>query len=302
MDIGTNRPAQIQDTGAPQLRSVADLTERIGNLFASPSYQPPYLPSVAIELLDVARYPDIDLKRIGKLIAKDPMLAGHVMRRVQSPFYAGRVPITDLNQAIFRLGLLNIRDIVLEAALNMRVFSSQGYVGAMERIRRHSVATAHIAKILAQTTGDDPHAMFLLGLLHDIGLAAGLITVEQMFQGQQRPPISQIWPAVDTIHESSGILLARMWDLPGDFPMAIGGHHHFLTGGTKNTSVAILHISEAIATRLGKGVTPPGHPDYLRSVDVIDAEVVAAARSSLGLSQSDLMKVIRASEERLDAI
>jgi HD-like signal output (HDOD) protein len=301
MNIRTDRSTRERE--APTLRSVADLTERIGNLFSSPSYQPPWLPSVAIELLDVALYPDIDLKRISRLIARDPMLAGHVMRRVQSPFYAGRVPITDLNQAIFRLGLINIRDIVLEAALNMRVFTTPSYVHAMERVRRHSVATAHVAKLLAKPTGGDPHALFLLGLLHDIGIAAGLIAIDEMFEQAERPPVNHIWSAIETIHESAGTLLARIWDLPGDLPTAIGGHHHFQTGGPTNSAVATLHIAEAIATRLGRGVTPPGRPDFFQSsVDICPPEVVTAARIHLGLESSDIAHVIRAAEERLDAI
>jgi len=303
MNIERERSLRAQKRGAPTLRAIADLTERIGNLFASPSYQPPVLPGVAIELLDVARYPDIDLKRIARLIARDPLLAGQVMRRVQSPFYAGRVPITDLNQAIFRLGLINIRDIVLEAALNMKVFTTPNYATAMERVRRHSVATAHIAKIVADRTDQDPHALFLLGLLHDIGIAAALITIDEMFENQTRPPINHIWPTVETIHESAGTLLARIWDLPGDLPKTISGHHHFQTGGTENKQVATLHIAEAIAIRLGRGITPSGRPEFLSStIDTNPAEVVAKAQKNLGLNQEDLMHVLRAAEERLDAI
>ncbi len=303
MNLEREQRLRAQNRGAPTLRAIADLTERIGNLFASPSYQPPVLPSVAIELLDVARYPDIDLKRIARLIARDPMLAGQVMRRVQSPFYAGRVPITDLNQAIFRLGLINIRDIVLEAALNMTVFTTPNYVTAMERVRRHSVATAHISKILATITDQDPHALFLLGLLHDVGIAAALITIDNMFENQERPPINHIWPAVETIHESAGTLMARIWDLPGDLPTAIGGHHHFQNGGADNKSVATFHIAEAIACRLGRGVTPQHRPQFLSStVDTNPAEVVAKAQKVLNINQDDLINVIRAAEERLDAI
>lgn len=303
MNIETEQSVRKTERGTPTLRSVADLTERIGNLFASPSYQPPVLPAVAVELLDVARYPDIDLKRVAGLIGRDPMLAAQVMRRIQSPFYAGRVPITDLDQAIFRLGLLNIRDIVLEAALNMRVFTTPSYATAMERVRRHSIATAHIAKLLCKTTGQDPHGMFLLGLLHDIGIAAALITIDDMFENSDRPPINHIWPAVETIHDSAGTLLARIWDLPGDLPTAIGGHHHFQTAGVDDPQVANLHIAETIAARMGRGVTPSGRPEFLQSsVDVTPPEVVAQAKITLGLSQEDLITVIRAAEEHLDAI
>jgi HD-like signal output (HDOD) protein len=303
MHTTTHHSEQKILRGAPTLRAVAELTERIGNLFASPSFQPPVLPCIAIELLDVALYPDIDLRRVSRLIARDPLLAGRVMQRVQSPYFAGRVPITGLDQAIFRLGLDNIRDIVLEAALNIKLFTTPGYSTAMERIRRHSVATAHIGRILAEQTGQDPHRIFLLGLLHDIGLAAGLITVDQMFTDCEKPPIHHIWPAIETTHESAGTLLARIWDLPGDLPRLIGQHHHFQATGADAPELATIHVAEAIANRLGRGITPVGPPDQLRqSVDVVTPDVVTIARKSLRLSQPQIVRAIRVSEERLDAI
>lgn len=303
MHTTTHQSEQTLPRGAPTLRAVAELTERIGNLFASPSYLPPLLPGIAIELLDVARYPDIDLRRVGRLIARDPLLAGRVMQRVQSPYFAGRVPITDLDQAIFRLGLNNIRDIVLEAALNIKLFTTPGYSTAMERIRRHSVATAHIGRILAEQTGQDPNRIFLLGLLHDIGLAAGLITVDQMFADREKPPIQHIWPAIETTHESTGTLLARIWDLPGDLPRLIGQHHHFQATGEDALDLATIHVAEAIANRLGRGITPVGQPHQLRqSVDMVTPDVVATARKSLRLSQPQIVQAIRVAEEQLDTI
>lgn len=303
MSFIINREERTIHRGAPTLQSVADLTERIGNLFASPTYQPPILPTVAVELLDVARYPDIDLKRIARMIANDPMLAGQVMRRVQSPFYAARIPISSLDQAIFRLGLNTIRDIVLEAALNMRLFTTPGYATAMERVRRHSVATAHICKILGSVTNQDPHKLFLFGLLHDVGLAAALITVDHLFPDGEKPSIVHVWPAIETTHESAGTLLARIWDLPGSIPSLIGHHHDFRSSGSPNSMVATLHIAEAIASRLGRGVTPANQPQFLRSsIDTTDPELVAEAQAHLELSPNAVLDVIKAAEERLDAI
>ena len=298
-----SHPTEIEfQRGAPTLRAVADLTERIGNLFSSPSFQAPMLPGIAIELLDVARYPDIDLRRVARMIERDPLLAGKVMQRVQSPYFAGRVPISDLHQAIFRLGLDTIRDLVLEAALNIRLFTTPGYRGAMERIRRHSVATAHIGRIIAAHTDQDPHRMYLLGLLHDVGLAAGLITIDQMFADGPHPPLHHVWPAIETNHEAAGTLLARIWDLPGDFARLLGQHHHFQATGKDEMALASLHLAEAIANRIGRGVSAPGRPHQMRYVaDIISPDVVATARRSLRMSQPKIVQIIRAAEEQLDA-
>jgi hypothetical protein len=62
-------------------------------------------------------------------------------------------------------------------------------------------------------------------------------------------------------------------------------------------------VAEAIANRLGRGITPVGPPDQLRqSVDVVTPDVVTIARKSLRLSQPQIVRAIRVSEERLDAI
>ena len=39
---------------------------------------------------------------------------------------AGAVKVTSLREATMRIGLATIRDIVMEIALNMRVFKSEG--------------------------------------------------------------------------------------------------------------------------------------------------------------------------------
>jgi HD-like signal output (HDOD) protein len=276
---------------------LAELTERIGNLFASPSYQPPVLPSVAVDLLDVARYPTIDLRRIAAMIERDPLLAGRVMRQVNSPFYQGQTVITTLPQAIFRLGLIAIRDIVLETALSMRLFTNGGYATTMERVRRHSVATGHVGRIIARHTGQDEHEAYLLGLLHDIGIAATLITIDEMF-ADKAPPIGLIWPTVETIHESAGILLARIWDLPGDLPRNIGQHHDFRVNEDANPMVAIMHLAEHIATRCGRGILPGS----TANTDHTPRELTDRACQTLGIGTQTIAMLSRLAEERLDTI
>ena len=281
---------------------LADLTERVGDLFASPHYSPPMLPGVAVELLDVAMYPELNLRRIAAMIAQDPLLAGRVMQRVRSPLYRGWVPVGDLQHAILRLGLNHIRDIVIEAALDLRVFQTTGYADAMERVRQHSVATAHIAKILAPHTGQDPHEMFLLGLLHDVGIAAALITVDQIFDGKRRPPIEQIWPVLEAIHESTGTLVTRIWDLPSFISTHIGSHHH-AKAGASHPAVSTLCIAEAIAGRLDRGITPRDRPEFFASaIDLTPPDVVASARTALNLEREVIVSVLRSAEERLDAV
>ena len=287
-----NRPSRLED-----------LTEHISNLFASPDYVPPMLPTVAVELLDIARYADIDLRRISQLVGSDPMLAGRVMSLVQSPIYSGRAHIRSLDQAVFRIGLNTLRDLVLEAALNLRLFTTPGYSTTMERVRRHSVATAHISRIIARQTHQDPEFAFLCGLLHDVGIAATLIVVDEIYSDGPRPQVAAIWPAIEVGHESTGMLLARIWGLPSDLANVIGHHHDFISTGRADQRIAILHLAERIATKLGRGIITSRPEDGGRClVDITPPSITAAARLSLGLSLEDLGQIMWDSHEILDAI
>jgi putative nucleotidyltransferase with HDIG domain len=282
---------------------VTDLIERVGNIFAAPEYMPPMLPTVAIELLHVARYPDIDLRRIARLVAADPMLAGRVMSLVNSPVYAGTVPIRTLDQAVFRIGLNSLRDLVVQAALNMRLFTTDGYTTSMERVRRHSVATAHVSRVVANHTGSDSEIAFLDGLLHDVGIAAALIVIDELFVDQTRPRLSAIWPAVQAIHESAGLFLARIWDLPADLSTVIGRHHDFQQGGSASVRIARLHIAETIASKLGRGIVTGRRLDGRRVMaDLIAPEITAEARRSLGIDRSTLATIFIESREALDTL
>jgi putative nucleotidyltransferase with HDIG domain len=290
----------IERPGAPRL---ADLAERMANLFASPDYVPPMLPTVAIELLDLNRYVDIDLKRIASHVAMDPILAGRVMRLVQSPIYSGRADIRNLNQAVTRIGLNALRDLVLQAALNLRLFSTPGYSTTMERVRRHSVATAHIARIIARHTGQDPEEAFLCGLLHDVGIAAALIVVDEMYADGPRPQVAAIWPAIEAVHESTGLLLARIWKLPKYLANVIGSHHDFTATGRPNDRIATLHLAERLAAKLGRGIITTSAENGSRSlVDITPQRLIAAARVSLDLSHTQLRVILVESQETLDAI
>ena len=67
----------------------------------------------------------------------------------------------------------------------------------------------------------------------------------------------------------------------------------------KNLTVATLHIAEAIACRLGRGITPANHPQFLSSsIDRNSSEIVAKAQAALGLTRDDIMHAIRSAEER----
>lgn len=239
-----------EDASFNEGKLVSDLLAR----FSSPQYKPPQAPKVALELAAMAARPNVEPHEVAKLLEQDPMIGGQVLKLANSAAYGGRSPIKTLKDAAVRLGLQAMRNIVLEAALNMRVFRADGYSGIMEQLRVHSSATANAARIIGRYTSMDAEFAFACGLLHDVGLAASLILLGDTAPRQKPPPISEVWNAMERVHEEAGGILMALWAVPGDMNLVIRTHHQARVGGVIHPHVAILALAEELAAENGAGI------------------------------------------------
>lgn len=122
-----------------------ELMMRMMETFSAPDYQAPMLPEVALEITEMANAPDTTFHQVAAALARDPMLTAKVMATANSAVYARGTPIHSLDEAVARLGIAGLRNIVMEVALTMRVFRVAAYTECMESVRRHSVTVAHFA-------------------------------------------------------------------------------------------------------------------------------------------------------------
>lgn len=241
-------------------------------VFRAPGYQPPVLPVVALELLEITRKPDVEYKQILALVERDPLVAARVLRTAQSPSFATRTPVTSLKEALVRLGMVTLTQLFLEVVTNMRLFRVKGFEIPMEGVRRHSTAVAYIARAVAHATKQSTDTAFLCGLLHDVGMVAGLIAVAKPVGGKV-PQFETVWPAIRDCHEQTSELLAKLWRLPPEVVLGLGHHHHFMIEGEPNRMSAALCLADAVASELGAGTE--AHVDF---------EMAARARTLLGIT------------------
>jgi HD-like signal output (HDOD) protein len=82
----------------------------------------PVLPTVAVELLASVNDDNSDARSLAARVQRDPSLAAHVLRVANSARFAPKEPIVSLSQAIGRLGLATLREIVLSVAVKGSAF------------------------------------------------------------------------------------------------------------------------------------------------------------------------------------
>lgn len=281
----------VIETNEYELADAHELQQKLVSIFRSPQYKPPVLPSIALELTDLSRKPNVSYDDVVRVVEKDPMITASVLKLAQSPMYGGGRPVQSLKDALNRLGITMLRDLVWQVVVNMRLFRVRNYAPLMERLQLHATFTAYAARIIAARAGIAAEHAFLCGLLHDIGWTGTLLAVSE--NNSKPPDPKTLFVAVDKMHVEAGEAMAKMWGLSPEIVMVIG-HHHHMDKQRKAASVLVpvLCVAEQLADELGFAIDPTPE-DGIMLKDRIDANLEGryeAAISALKL------------ETKLDAI
>jgi putative nucleotidyltransferase with HDIG domain len=121
----------------------------------------------------------------------------------------------------------------------------------MEALRRHSVATAHAARLVCRATSLPDDYAFLCGLLHDIGAAASLLALGDMVPGQAAPPLATLRSVIWQLHAGVGRDVCNAWKLPPEIALVIDHHHEPRIGGHVHPLAAAVRIADQLASQAG---------------------------------------------------
>ncbi len=282
----------------------------------APDYRPPTLPSVAMELLALSQQSDVDIDDVVTLVEKDTLITGRLLKLVQSPIYSGVGRLSSLRDALMRLGLRTLRDLVVEIAMNMKVFRSEDYTETMELLRRHATATAHLCRVVCKYTEIEGEYAFMAGLLHDVGIAGTLLALSDRKGPRRQPPsLIAIWPAVDRVHQRAGELMADHWGLPAELKLAVSAHHQVMVGGHPHPLAATVCLANELAHELDCGVIPK-ESDRLQTMSELEKDCVRShtavdrsgpktlehAITALRLGEPQLQLVREEARERIEQL
>jgi len=248
------------------------LVERLLETFAAEDYQPPLLPGAALQLLSLARDPDVPMSKFIGLLETEPLILARVIRTAQSPFYSGGARVKTIEDAVLRLGIRSISLIFTEAAMHGGVFSSPMFQEPMQALRRHSTATAHIGRKLAERIGQPGDRVYLCGLLHDIGIAACLLVAPQLESPEGRPfTFDELTAPIYDVHEQAGHILSTLWNMPEGLRWVFAHHHTFALRTHVSPMAALVCLASWVASESGAG-----------AIDVGETEQAAIAAQQFG--------------------
>lgn len=227
----------------------------VRNRISAGTLEIPRLPALAGKILEVSRDPNASVDALVKVIIADPGLATRILVIVNSPLYRGGTPITGLKQALVRLGLKVVRDMVFTESVRGKVFSAKSYRSQIERAWQMSLGSAIICEALSKATGLEREGAFLTGLLHETGtpvLLNAVIDFEKRNDGRSLgDEIVEI--LVSQLHEEIGAFVLDKWDMPPAIVDAAGGHHRYRAASNATASHRLVYASNRICQHLGIG-------------------------------------------------
>ena len=263
----------------------AALRAQLFRTFEDPTYKPPPLPAIALQLTALASKPDVNVDEVVRLLERDQMLAGAVMRLVGSPIHAGRGPVRSLTDAVMRLGIRTVRDNVFDTALKKSLFSVAGeYADTMARIGRHGTATAYLARFVCRHARVTEDQAFLGALLHDVGFAALLLSIMRK-KDASLPSLLELWPEIDALHEQASKSVTKLWGLSNELSLIVANHHHEHTGNSVRVA-AVVNIADYLSERFEAHIVGPLGDDGVRlPACAITPSSVEDSRTLLGLRE-----------------
>jgi HD-like signal output (HDOD) protein len=234
---------------------------------------PPFRP-VAVQLLHLAGDPTVSMGRIVNLLRTDPGLTMGLLRVANSPLFASRHKISDVQHAVTYLGLDVVRSLAVTAAMRGLVDTRPNPLAVA--FWRHSMATALTCTKMCGLVYASSEYAYTAGLLHDVGQLGlmrlvpdyGRIVGEAVERGESLIDVEARAFGID--HCQAGRWLFSRWRLPLELQNVAGGHERPSPKATRDRDLILLvHAASLVAEYMGFSVIPPARDIEVQ--DIADA-------------------------------
>lgn len=257
----------------------------------------PSLPQVVNHVLDVMDDARSSVKDVAHAMEEDPALTAKVLRVANSAYYAPRSEITSVSYAIARMGLGEVRNLIITtgvvSSMKGRKLGNLNY----EDYWRHCLSVAIVARVVNDHAPLAPKYLkatenpyFVAGLLHDIGILILDQNVSSVYSEvlnhamDSGRPLAEVEQGIlGSDHQEVGGFICNKWHLPQLVGLTARFHHAPEKAAAEDqVFVSVIHVADAVCVKSGAGRFL-GHA----------AEVIQPfAMSALGLGEADIDAIV----------
>jgi HD-like signal output (HDOD) protein len=256
------------------------------------------LPQTTFKLLGLLMEERTSARDLQAVIENDPALTAKIISLSNSPVYAPRETVSNVQRAITIIGFNELEILAMGVGLSetfdLRTAPS-GFDSAA--LWMHCLAVSWISRELAAACGTcDPGEAMISGILHELGTLILISKFPVHFQQlldltTSGMDLRQAENVLSLRHEVIGYHLARNWGLPDVFQAAILYHHDPKEAGQFRKVASLVALADNLAHRTGYGMK-------LETLEINLPDILG----TLGLAVDKLQQLIRRIVENIGKV
>jgi HD-like signal output (HDOD) protein len=226
----------------------------------------PAAPRILAELGHLLLDPSTDMGEVTALLRRDTALTARIIRISNSAFYNTGQPYAALEDALARVGYMEVYRLTGLAAMSQSVdrpLALYGVSGA--QVRENSLLTALVAELLAPQVGLDARLAYTAGLLRSLGkivfdgLTRSGVIRGAYYSGTAAGPVAQWETGIAGMNncDAAAVVLAE-WRFPAE--TIAGIRDHYLLGIERSPLALLLNVAAGAAERSDHRL--PGESSY----------------------------------------
>lgn len=228
----------------------SQFSQVLNSILTSDHCELPVLPEAAAQLLRLTGDVNCEPADVVNVIKRDLSLTSHLLRTANSVRYNSGVTVTSIQQAVARLGLLTLRQIVVLISCQCRIFDVPGFDKDVRRSFQRSLAAAAFGQEIARVRRLNVEESFLCGLLHDVGRPVLLQAMVDRRAACCDADDDEFRAAAETHRIDFAGRLVTLWELPSRVADVIRHQEKPLETDQFRDSAAVLNMAIAMASLL----------------------------------------------------
>ncbi|MFO7831714.1 MAG: HDOD domain-containing protein [Desulfuromonadaceae bacterium] len=213
-----------------------NLLRTIAQKMATRSFYMPILPTL-VARLEKLWHPQND-DEILKIARTDQVLTVHVLRVLNAGQHSGGNPFSSLKDAEQHIAPEHLTGIIRSKAATADRPHQPGTVALLQQ---HALSSALLAEQIATQLGEDPQLAYTCALLHNVGKVALLQLLDD-----KNTKDNNINTQIKKLHQNTGALLARRWNLHSAVYATIRHYDKPDTAEENRLMVQIVHLSHSM--------------------------------------------------------
>ncbi|MDE3072965.1 MAG: HDOD domain-containing protein [Pseudomonadota bacterium] len=178
----------------------------------------PRLPTVLPQLMRLLKNDNAAGNQWARLVGRDPLMVGEVMRVTRSASYRSAQPIRSLQHAVILLGQEGLRRVLTQHVMKPILQSSAGRLSQLagERLWEHSERCAHACAWLSKHDGCDAFEAYLAGIVSHAGTGAVVRLLDQLMPEAPVALSTDFFAGCAALAARLSVQAAQYWDLPAN--------------------------------------------------------------------------------------